>query len=69
MLAQPVCRVLHGSPDPRRRQRHLDVVDADRLQRVEHRADDRRRRADRAGLATALGAERVVGAGLAFVEL
>ena len=34
-------------------------------QRVEHGVDHRRRRADRAGLAAALGAQRVVGAGRA----
>ena len=33
------------------------------VQRVEHRVDQRRRRADRAGLAAALHPERVVGAG------
>ena len=39
---------------------HLDVLDAERREGVEHRVDDRGRHADRADLADALGAERVV---------
>ena len=52
---------LHRRPHARRRARHVDVVDPVCLvQRVDHRVDDRRRRADVGRLADALGAERVV---------
>ena len=55
---------LHRRPHARRGAGHVDVLDAVRLvQRVDHRVDDRRRRADGGRLADALGAERVVGAG------
>ena len=40
-----------------------DVTDAELVQRVDDRVDDRGRRADRAGLSAALDAERVGGAG------
>ena len=39
---------------------HVDVGDAERGERVEHGVDDGRRRGDRARLADALRAERVV---------
>src|SRR5712671_232541 len=42
--------------------RHFDMPDAERLQRIDDGVGDRRRRADRAGLAAAFDAERVVGA-------
>ena len=40
-------------------QHHVDVLDAELAERVDGRVDDARRRAERAGLADALGAERV----------
>ena len=40
-------------------QHHVDVLHAELAQRVDGRGDDARRRAERAGLADALGAERV----------
>ena len=44
---------------PRRRRRHVDVIDAERLERVDQRVDHRRRRADGAGFTDALDPERV----------
>src|SRR5262245_58034899 len=46
-------------PYPRRRRRHVDVIDAERLERVDERVDYRRRRADGAGFADTLDPERV----------
>src|SRR5439155_6194719 len=53
--------LLDRAPQAFGRQRHLDMADAERLQRVDDGVGDRRRRADRAGLAAAFDAERVVG--------
>src|SRR5438067_2640915 len=52
--------LLDRAPQPFRRQRHLDMADAERLQRIDDGIGDRRRRADRAGLAAAFDPERVV---------
>src|SRR5262249_54218345 len=46
---------------------HIEVGDAEGGERVEHRADHRRGRADGTRFPAALGAERIVGAGLALV--
>ncbi len=53
-------RGLHGLPHPRRRQRHIGVPDAERLQRVDDRVDDRGWRTDGGGFADALRADRMV---------
>ena len=65
MAVLPSVRRLHRGPDPGRRQRHVDVGDREAagVERVEDGVDQRRRRADGAGLAAALHPERVVGAG------
>src|SRR4029453_13790284 len=55
----PLGRRLHGLPNLRRRQRHVDVCDPERTQRVHHRVRDCWRRRDRTSLAHALGAEWV----------
>src|SRR6266700_4335757 len=52
--------VLDRRPDFVAGQRHVDVGDAERLQRVEHRVDIGGGGADRGGLADALGTDRVV---------
>ena len=68
LLSAP--RRLHRPPDALRRQRHVEVPDPERRERVHHRVHDRRGRRDRAGLARALDAERVdVGRRLRPVEL
>src|SRR5258708_28740529 len=54
--------LLDYSPQFLRRRRHFDVLDAEALQCVDDRIGDRCRGADRAGLAAAFDAERVVGA-------
>src|SRR5436853_5717292 len=46
-------------PDAFRRQRKIEMHDADRIQRVEHRVGDRGRRSDGTGFADALDAERI----------
>src|SRR5207237_8066345 len=46
-------------PPPLRRDRHVEVRDAERRQRVDHRIGNRRRTAVGAGLANAFGAERI----------
>ena len=51
--------LLDRAPQAFGRQRHLDMADAERLQRVDDGVGDRRRRADRAGLAAAFDAERI----------
>src|SRR5262249_34454122 len=48
---------------------HIEVGDAEGGERIEHRADHRRGRADGTRLPAALGAERIVGARLALVAL
>ena len=53
--AESAARRPDRRPHPIRRRRHLDLPDAERRQRVEHRIDDRRQCADRAGLARSLG--------------
>src|SRR5512132_4573201 len=50
-------------PDCLRRERHVNVRDAERRQRVDHRIDDGGAGADRTSLARSLDAERVGGAG------
>src|SRR5436190_2180137 len=54
--------LLDRAPQALGGQRHLDMADAERLQRVDDGVGDRRRSADRAGLAAAFDSERVVGA-------
>ena len=51
--------LLNRAPHPLRRVRHLDLAHVQRLQRIEHRIGQRRDRAGRAGLARALGAQRI----------
>ena len=58
--APPALRRLDRLPDLGARKRHVDVLHAERLQRVDHRVDVRGGRADRGRLADALGADRVV---------
>ncbi len=55
--------LLDGPPDPLGRGGHVDVGDAEVGHRVDDRVLHRGRGADRAGLADALGAERVVARG------
>ena len=50
----------HGAPHALGGGGHVDIDDAERRQRIHHRVHDRRRRADGAGLAAALGAQRIV---------
>src|SRR5262245_13322096 len=50
-------------------ERHVEIGDAERRDRIERRADHRRGRADGTRFPAALGAKRDVGAGLAFVAL
>src|SRR5512143_1760451 len=50
-------------PNCLRSERHVNVRDAERRQRVDHRVDDGGAGADRSGLARPLNAERVGGAG------
>src|SRR4029077_4761732 len=50
---------IHRAPDFFRLKRHVELRDAERTQRVEHRVDHAWRRADRAGLADALDPQRV----------
>src|SRR5207247_10482902 len=45
---------LHHVPEPIRARRHVDMLDAERAQRVADRVDNRGARRDRAGLAYAL---------------
>ena len=52
--------LLDRAPEPFRGQRHLDMLDAERLQRIDDGVGDRRRRADRASLAATFDPERVV---------
>ena len=52
-----------------RRERHIEIAHAERMQRVECRTNDRRGSRDCAGFAAALGPERVVRAGLGFIAL
>src|SRR6266545_2962432 len=47
-------------PDAVRCERHVQVLDAERMQGIQHRVHERGDRADGAGLADALGAEGVV---------
>ena len=47
------------APHPLGRRRHLDVAHAEIRERIHHRVRDRRHRADAAGLAAALDAERI----------
>ena len=56
-------------PYPRRRERHFEIGDAEWPQRIENRADDRGGCCDRSCLAAALGAERIMRAWLALIEL
>jgi hypothetical protein len=51
------------------REWHVEIANAQVVQRIEGGADDCGRRRDRAGFAAALGAQRIVGAGLGFVAL
>ena len=51
---------LHGPPHLRRRERHVDVADTERLQRVDDGVHDGSAATDRRRLAHALHAERVV---------
>jgi len=60
---------LESAPHPLRGKRHFEIRHAKLTQRIERGAHQRRGRADRAGLTAALGAERIVGAGLALVAL
>src|SRR3990170_4678191 len=57
--------VPEGGPEPRGRQRHVEMRDPERGQRVDGGVDDGGRDADAAGLAHALGPERVARRGRA----
>src|SRR5260221_2951257 len=59
----------YGLPDPMGRSGHLDIVYAQRDERIQHRVDYGRGGSDGARLAAAFGAERVMCARLALVEL
>src|ERR1700733_15777357 len=50
-------------------QRHLQIVYAERRNRVENSADDRGGRSDRSGLAGAFGSQRVMRARLTLIQL
>src|SRR5204862_5588393 len=54
--------LLDRAPQALGGQRHLDMLDAERLQRIDDGVGDCCRRADRTGLAATFDAERVVGA-------
>src|SRR5882757_77691 len=62
-------RLLDPPPHLLRRERHLEISHPERRKRIERGADQRSRRTDAAGFAAALGAERIVRAGLALVAL
>src|SRR6185436_5310519 len=51
--------IVHRVPHPLRPERHVDVADVERPERVDDGVDDGRRRADGRRLADALGAQRV----------
>src|SRR3954452_12273526 len=61
-------RVCDGTPDFFRRQRHVDVTDTVRLQRVEDSRNERRGRTARAGFAGSLDPELVRLAGYLVEE-
>src|SRR6478735_5132644 len=58
-IVAPTSRCVDGIPDPHRGEWHVDVLDTERTQRVEHGVNDSRRRSDRSGLADTLNAKRV----------
>src|SRR3989337_1960995 len=62
---QLALRVPERGPEPRGRQRHVEMRDPERGQRVDGGVDDGGRDADAAGLAHALGPERVARRGRA----
>ena len=67
--AMPLMRGVERLPHPPRRRRHVDVAHAGAaVERVDDGVDDRRRRADGAGLAGAFDAERIGRAGTLWVE-
>src|SRR5262245_19718364 len=57
--SRPCGGMLHALPDALRRRRHVDVLDAERPERLEDRVDHGRRRRDGSGLAHPLDAQRV----------
>ena len=59
-LASGVSVFRNRTPDPSRCRGHGEICHAERRKRIDHRIHDCRRRADCAGLATAIGTERVV---------
>ena len=59
LKADPHARAPHRLPDALAGRRHVEAFDPERRERVDHGVDDRRQRADRAGLARALGAQWV----------
>src|ERR1700730_6842638 len=60
--------LLDRGPDLLRRERHVEMRDAEWRQRIEHGVHDRRRCADRAALADPLHSERI-GGGRSLLEL
>src|SRR5690349_23277104 len=61
--ATAVLRGLNRLPDALRRQRHVDMLDAQRRERIHNRVDHRLAGGDGAGLTDALDARQVVRAG------
>src|SRR5690348_18255415 len=61
--ATSALRGLNRLPDALWRQRHVDMLDAQRRERIHHRVDNRLTGGDGAGLADALDARQVVRAG------
>src|ERR1051325_9957285 len=55
----PLLRRMDRLPDACRRERHVEMRDAEIVQGVKHGVDHGRRRGDRAGFADALDAERI----------
>src|SRR5437764_6579516 len=59
LILDPLRSVIDGAPDPLCGRRHVDVMDAERPERVQDGIDDRWRRRDAATLAGPLHAERI----------
>ena len=64
-------RIPHRLPDALAGRRHVEAFDPERRERTDDGVDDRRQRADCAGLARALGAQwmRLVGTGFEVISM